>query len=201
MDMNEHMPGRVVLTGGACAGKTTLLDHLARKGFRTVPEAALIVIQRLNRRMGSNRQQAWRSAHLLEFQKMIVDQQLLQERAVPAQPDGPVFLDRGLIDGLGYLRQAGLEPPEHLVRACQEARYTQVFLLHTLSLFQERRVTGRPDTLDYSLAIASAIRKAYQEYGFSVIEVPEMPVAQRVSFILKRIRLKSLGCRLRRIID
>jgi predicted ATPase len=184
---DKPRPIRVVLTGGACAGKTTLLGYFARRGYRTVPEAALAVIQRLNRTMGVERQRAWRDSHLLEFQRMIVAQQLRQEAALPKQDCGPVFFDRGLADGVGYLRQAGIEPPTELVQASRAAYYSHIFLLHTLARFAARRATGRPDTRDYSLAIAAAVRAAYVELGYEVIEVPEMPVERRAAFILERI--------------
>ena len=38
----------VVLTGGSGVGKTTLIDRLASRGFSTVPEAAMQVIDSNN---------------------------------------------------------------------------------------------------------------------------------------------------------
>ena len=35
-----------VITGGPCSGKTTLVDQLADKGFRTVPETARLYIEK-----------------------------------------------------------------------------------------------------------------------------------------------------------
>ncbi|HRY48695.1 MAG TPA: ATP-binding protein [Candidatus Paceibacterota bacterium] len=178
---------KVVLTGGAFSGKTTMIRHFARAGFHTVPEAALAVIERLNRALGVEQQRDWRNAHLLEFQRMIVALQLEREQAVPGDVRGPVFFDRGLMDGLGYLGEAGIAPPAELVEACKKARYDRVFLLQTLSGFNPRSESGRPDTLEYSYAIATAVRRAYLEHGHEVIEVPEMPVDQRAAHILERL--------------
>jgi predicted ATPase len=186
--MNNDQPlMKVVLTGGAYSGKTTLIQHFARQGFHTVPEAALAVIQCLNRRMGVVEQRVWRNAHLLEFQRMIVDLQLQRENMLPGNAQGPVFFDRGLIDGLGYLRQAGIVPPSDFVQACQNVRYDRVFLLQTLSRFEARSESGRPDTHEYSLEIAAVVRQAYLEHGYTVIEVPEMPISQRAAYITERL--------------
>jgi predicted ATPase len=179
---------KVVLTGGACSGKTTLIQHFARQGFLTVPEAALAVIQELNRRLGVEEQRRWRTAHLLEFQRLIVELQVAREKAVAHDARGLVFFDRGLIDGVGYLRQAGIKPPVELNQACRDARYHQVFLLHTLSQFEPRVESGRPDTREYSLAIAAAVKQAYQEHGYSVCDVPEMPVGQRAALIIEQLK-------------
>jgi predicted ATPase len=35
-----------VITGGACCGKTTLIDLLAEQGFQTVPETGRQVLER-----------------------------------------------------------------------------------------------------------------------------------------------------------
>jgi predicted ATPase len=40
-----------VITGAPSSGKTTLIDQLAAKGFRTVPEGARLYIERDNQRV------------------------------------------------------------------------------------------------------------------------------------------------------
>src|SRR5882672_8774530 len=80
-----------ILTGGPCAGKTTLLEELARRGFPVIPEAARMVIQ--DGRLTP-------AADPLEFQREVLRRQLAFERAAPS---GVVFADRGVGDHFGYI--------------------------------------------------------------------------------------------------
>ena len=98
----------IVITGGPCSGKTTIIDALAGRGHTTVPEAATELIEdpgledlRTNPR---------------EFQLQVLLRQLENEQRVleTASADSVVFLDRGVGDGFGYLRYHGIEPFEEL---------------------------------------------------------------------------------------
>ena len=97
-----------VITGGACCGKTTLIDLLADKGFQTVPEIPRQYIERevakgrtLDELFGSEADE-----------RAITDMQRRTEHGLRATD--VVFLDRALPDFLWFWRLLGLDPNELL---------------------------------------------------------------------------------------
>ena len=98
---------RIVLTGGPCAGKSTILSRLTQeleeRGYKvvTVPEAATELI--LNGICPSS------AISMEEFQNFIIDMQLMKEDLFSDvqsyyDPDKVVvFCDRGVLDGCAYV--------------------------------------------------------------------------------------------------
>jgi predicted ATPase len=183
----ERSPCRhVVLTGGACSGKTTLLEELRRRGFATVPETAIQVIEELNAQLGVEGQKRWREGHWTEFQAAVAERQLENESSVEPALGGVVFLDRGWLDGIAYCRERGAELPEAL-REARPGRYAGVFLLDTLSRFDARGDTGRLDDSESSTRIRDLLQDVYREHGYKPVRVPEMPVGRRADFVVDRV--------------
>ncbi len=195
-------PYKVVLTGGAWAGKTTLAERMSRPGVRVVPEAALHVIGELTRELGLEEQRRWREEHAVEFQQRIAETQSTWERAAVQPgclgPPGPqvagrlagggagldvVVCDRGLPDGLAYLRHARAQVPQALHVALASASYDLVFVLDTLSDFDPRSRSGRSDDLASSLALRDELLRVYAELGHRTLLVPRLPLQQRLRWI------------------
>lgn len=173
---------RIVITGGPYSGKTSLVRALAARGYATIPEAAISVIEDLTQELGLEGQATWRATHLAEFQELIIQKQLKLE--LRAHPAGPVFLDRGRLDGVAYCHVYGSEVPTSLAFACSDLPYDKVFLLDTLQRFEGRTGSGRTSDRERSLAIRDALRDVYTARGLAPIEVPEMPLVERVDFVL-----------------
>jgi len=79
-------PKKIVLTGGPCCGKTTLIQELRKRGHRVLNEVAREVLA--EGKYGKNN-----NYHLL--QESIFSRQIEKE----AKLEGLVFLDRGLLMG------------------------------------------------------------------------------------------------------
>ena len=172
-----------ILTGGPCAGKTTLLDELARRGFPVIPEAARAVIQ----------EGRWTPAsHPLEFQREVLRLQLEWERATPA---GVVFADRGIGDHFGYLEYyravRGIDIiaafSGELAGAWEEARarYGAIFILE-----QNRTYTPaayRRESEAEAAAVHRALSGAYRSRHPRIIEVPWGPVEERADQVIAEV--------------
>lgn len=176
-------PRLVVVTGGPYCGKTTLVRELAARGFPTVDEAAIDVIRSLNGTMGVEGQRAWRRAHPLEFQQMVFELQVEREEALEPGP-GPVFLDRGIADGIAYCTHAGIDPPAGFSDRAVASGYGHAFVLETLEGFETRDATGRMSRREDSLLIGRLIADAYRSIGVSVTRVGRTSVAERVELVL-----------------
>lgn len=99
-----------VITGAPCCGKTTLIDQLADKGFRIVPE---IERQYIEREMARGRTINEIRENEVNFARSIKDMQLGIELGL--RPTETTFLDRAFPDCLSYYRVAGLNPNQILL--------------------------------------------------------------------------------------
>ena len=72
-----------VITGAACSGKTTLIEQLADKGFRTVPETARLYFER----------------------------EMVKRRTIDEIRENPAAVERGLID-IQLRFEGGLRPTD-----------------------------------------------------------------------------------------
>jgi len=174
---------RIVLTGGACAGKTTLAHALARRGARMVPEAAMQVIAMLRDELGLEQQARWRAAHVIEFQRRIARLQQESESHALLSSAPRVVYDRALPDGIAYFRHARVEPPEELLELARQAAYDAVFVLDTLRDFRARSDSGRLDDRGVSLALRDALLEVYRDLGYVPKLVPEMTIGERLLWI------------------
>lgn len=181
------MNQRIVLTGGPCSGKTTLIEALAHRGFWVVPEAAIQVIEVLQREMGHEPFQRWRREQATESQTLICERQIQLEAAAGDRDGGVVFLDRGLVDGLAYCEFHRTPPPALLRGGLPlEGRYSRVFVLDTLANFRARAGTGRRSSDADSRAISVILERLYRQHGYAVTRVPELPVPERIERVLAK---------------
>ena len=173
------------LVGRSGSGKTTLIEALAKKGHAIVGEAAILVIEDLTQELGLEGQAAWRKQNTGDFQVRIIRKQAtLEEQAAETAQTGLVFLDRGRPDGIAYCHVYERDVPAEVEAGCQDLPYDCVFLLDTLQEFDERKGSGRTSDRTRSLLIRDHLKSTYEERGFAVIPVPEMPVDERVDFVL-----------------
>lgn len=86
---------KLILTGTACAGKSTLLQALAERGYQTFPEAETPLVEQLQAELGQDGAKRWIIANYAEFKRQVGEKQ--QEiDSVPTNGQ-PAFYDRSAI--------------------------------------------------------------------------------------------------------
>lgn len=131
---------KIVITGGPCAGKTTLLGLLAAelvkhgRKVHVVDECATEVLAQ-----GLTPDSC---GSVLAFQRHVFDRQLRKEECLEGLADDVVILfDRGLMDNAGYLRDDELDmllAERGMTRADAHARYDAVIHLVTAAIGAEQ---------------------------------------------------------------
>lgn len=166
-----------VITGGPGSGKTTTVNLLREKGYKTTIEHARHYIDR--QRITGKTVDEIRS-NQKDFQNGILDMQIEQEASLSA--DDIVFLDRALPDALAYYYFLNLPVDEKLSNALKTASYKKVFILDCLPMVNDyaRREDGAAQE-----KIQSLITRVYESRPFPVVHVPVLPPGDRVNFILK----------------
>ena len=165
------------LTGGPGVGKTALLEHLGSMGFATVREAARDVIH--EQLLLDSDVLPWRDQSM--FQRHVLELQLKRESLA----EGPViFMDRGIPDGIAYLRAYNHSVfREMLVHA--RDRYDGVFLVEPHGEYVDD--AERREDPEEAMMLHGVIQATYRDLGYEVVNVPSMPVARRSEFVLERV--------------
>jgi predicted ATPase len=172
-----------VITGAPSCGKTTLINLLADKGFRTAPEGARLYLER---EMARGRTMEGIRSNKVNLQRSMKDMQLEIERGL--QANDCIFLDRAIPDYLAWYRFFGVNPNEFL-QECFLHRYASVFLLDRLPL--------QHDGLRYKDAALQDFTEEwhtrdYSALGYRITRVPVMPPEERLAFILRVLTVKGL---------
>ncbi len=107
------------------------------------------------------------------------------------QTAGPVFFDRGVPDIAGYLRLTNRPVPEHVRRAVDLFRYNRRAFI--APPWQEIFTQDHERKQDFDEAVRTyeALVAAYNEYGYTLLELPRASVEERVRFVLANSAMAS----------
>lgn len=98
-----------------------------------------------------------------------------------------VVLDRGVPDVVGFLRVSNLPVPPRIDTVARATRYNpRVFLAPFWPAIyahdEERRQTP-----EIAGATEAVMRATYADYGYTLVDLPLAPVAERVAFVMARL--------------
>ncbi len=165
-----------VLAGGPCSGKTTLLGALEQAGYRVEVETAERVLK-----AGVA---AGHTAEKLRADPVAWQQDLLRldHALFDGLPvDELVFTDTSFLETLVFGARAGITVGPNIESWLRRKRYRRVFFLDRLEGYEQSAV--RMESAHLALQIADQVQASYRDYGYELIVVPALSVAERVAFI------------------
>lgn len=173
------LPRHAVLTGAPGAGKTTLLDAAAAAGFKTSPEVARLILQEpggmdLRAADPLGFAEAMLEAHRREFERH-------------AGHEGLVLFDRGFPDVVGFLEVSGLPVSLAIDRVCREIRYHGPILRAPAWAAIYAQDAERIQDWEQAVASDEAVTAAWFHYGYDVIDLPFVPMVERLAFLRERL--------------
>jgi len=176
MEHKEIITNWNVITGGPCSGKTTVINILSERGYKTTVEHArhYIDTQKIS---GKSVEEIKKNKK--EFQLGVLNMQIEQEAALDVNE--LVFLDRALPDALAYYQFLGLEYDDRLIDQCNKYCYKHVFILDRLPLTNDY---ARLESEEDQKRIHELIISVYQQFPCPIVFVPVLPPEERVDFIL-----------------
>jgi len=171
-----------VLTGGPGSGKSALADALEQAGYARTVEAGRGVIQD-QMAIGGN---ALPWADTMAFAELMICWEMRSYR-MAEHCTRPVFFDRGIPDVAGYLRLLGRPVPKHIEKAAKIFRYNRrVFVAPPWeAIYLHDR--ERKQDLAEAVRTYEAMLATYAECGYETVELPRVPVPERVRFVLQHI--------------
>jgi predicted ATPase len=171
---------RFVVTGGPGAGKTTILNALAERGYIYVTDSARgIIRERLAQGLSPR-------PPLEQFGRDMLERDIAGYRETRVT-DRPVFFDRGVVDALHFLDQQNAITVEQTQEYLRSFPYNSVVFL--MPPWKEIYSTDseRDQTFGEAVQVYEGLRKWYLRWDYEVTELPCAAIDQRVDFILKAI--------------
>ena len=168
-----------VITGGPSSGKTTVLQELSRLGYLIYPETARVFI---DQEMAKGKSLKEIRGNEAKFQREVLKAKIEVEKTAPK--DKIVFFDRAIPDSIAYYQISGLDPKK-VLKFCQEKTYRKIFFLEQLPFENDYARTEDKKTIKN---LNKLLRGGYKNLGYSVINIPAIPVKGRVKKILIEIK-------------
>ena len=177
----EHL---FVLTGGPGSGKTSLIEALGRAGYARMTEAGRSIIQ--DQVLIGGEALPWKNP--AAYAELMLSWEM-RSHHLAQDLTGPVFFDRGVPDIVGYLRTINVPVPAPLSQAAEIFRYNRrVFIAPPWpDIFTQDK--ERRQSFDEAVRTYEAMVETYTGYGYTLIEIPRLSVAERVRFILNTLGL------------
>ena len=116
-----------------------------------------------------------------EFQRKVLKIKINVEKEAPK--DKTVFFDRAIPDSIAYYQICGLDLKE-VLKFCQKNVYQKIFFLEQLPFDQDYARIEDNQTIK---KLNKFLKESYKNLGYEVIDIPVIPVEERVRKILKEI--------------
>jgi len=173
---------KIVITGGPCSGKTTIINELRKRGYFVMEEVArkIIIEKKYSKYLDRYDNEALNL--LLDTYNRQIDKEKDLDKADDVYPH-TVFLDRGIIDVQAYSKHLiGYTPKEILNTPVK--RYGIILALERLPLINDGL---RRETEEEAKIIHQKIIQAYIDAGYTPEIIPVMSIKERLKYILEKI--------------
>ena len=175
------MNNKYIITGAPGTGKTSIINDLISRDFSCVKENSREVIaeQIINR------------GEILPWKNQIAFENLISRKRAKKYEsitkDEIYFFDRSTIDCIAYLKVNNLEPSEEILEAIKTCKFNSNVFYTPIWEEIYTNDSERKEDIITAKNIENVLLTTYQSFGYTLVEVPKLPVNKRAAFILSRI--------------
>ncbi len=156
---------KIIVTGSAGCGKTTLTNLMKDLGVGVLPEAAREIIA--EEMANEQKNLPWLGKQsFYDFECLVGKRQ--QEHECRVNGSGTYLLDRGLPDILGYCKMAGVSVPAFVSEGVHRCDYAKVLFVETLPEQFYKNDDERKESYAEALEIEKFLRGVYVNSGLDV---------------------------------
>jgi predicted ATPase len=173
------MAKKYLITGGPCAGKTSLLLALDLQGEEIIRETAEDFI-RLQQARGIK--EPYKSP---DFQDNLLNLQISRELHLEWARAKRGFIDGGMPDFFVYYPLCGKKTPEHKINTFLEQHpYESPVFFALISKDKYEKTRVRRENLKMALEIENRLIEAYKKAGYDLYMIHNTSIDERVRKIL-----------------
>lgn len=181
---------KIVITGGPCVGKTSLVEGLTAKGYTCFPE----VIREFTVEETEAQDQETLQSNPIVFARdsLLFNRRLIEGRSQQYFESQKLqtnyaFFDRGLPDVLAYMDYFDQSYGEEFLSVCRELSYDAVFILPPWKeIFALNEI--RFESYEELEHLHEHLIERYSFFGNVPVVVPKLPVNHRIQFILDHLK-------------
>jgi len=169
-----------VITGGPGAGKTSLLDNLASKGYNYIPETARQLIKaRLAKGLTPRPDPT-------TFAQQIFDQDW-KNFVSNSDQSSLLFFDRSFLDSACMLFDSGVEGFDTIRNSYLTNRFNNKVFVTPPWKEIYRNDAERDQSFEQSIKVYERLYQWYKEHHYDLIVLPKDTIEARVQFILDEV--------------
>ena len=166
---------RIIITGGPCSGKTSIIEALKEREYYCFNEVSREIIQDMDIKTAFKN---------IDFEEAVFKKR--KKDFLDAKP-GVNFYDRSMLDNIAYLKNNKHSIPNHFIKACEEHRYhSKVFITIPWEEIYHKD-NERLENFKDSILIFEALKQVYKEAGYNLVELPKLSVKERIARIINEI--------------
>lgn len=173
------MQKKIVLIGGPGTGKSSVLNELENRDFHCMHEVSREVTLRAQQQ---GIQQLFLTDPIL-FSKMLLEGREKQFLDAISSSHPTVFFDRGIPDVHAYLEYTKEPYPSEFIEKSNQYKYDYAFRFKPWKEIYTSD-NERYENFEESQVIDNFLQKAYEELGYTIIDVPFGSINERTDFIL-----------------
>ena len=174
-----------VITGGPSSGKTTVAQALQQEGYAYVEEVARDLLKEkgaagVDIALYRNTPEFVE----IEFERSLNNYMQAQEK----YPDAITFFDRGIVDVLMYARFRHIPISDYMHQTALTHRYNKIVFIAPPWRAIYRLDKERIEPYEEAVRIFHMNELVYQEYGYTLVELPLTTIEDRITFIIKTLK-------------
>jgi len=166
---------RIVITGGPCSGKTSIIDALKNSGYHCFDEVSREIIQNMNI------QTAFKN---VDFEEAVFKK---RKNDFLNAKTGLNFYDRSMLDNIAYLKNNKHNIPQHFTTQCDDHRYYSKVFITTPWENIYHKDNERLENFSEAIKIFDALKQVYEDANYNLLELPQLSVNERIKFIINEI--------------